>query len=394
MQRARIEDEMSRFEAEISGGRGAPGFQQGNRGGWQGGGRGGRGGATIPPPPPPAIILNRSGGSGAAGSSNPHFRSAPSTATTSSAPTIYASAPQTNTTQSNPSDGGTAASATAAAPADDDDLDDIFASLEQTEKELKKEAKRKAKKAAALPDGVVAAKKPKMGEPVAVKPAAAAPAAKPFVPPQMQNLLIPHSTQVRMTAAAKAAKAAPAAAPKPAAQPAAAASAAGAAASTSAPTSGQAGHQSLSIKAYGGAIQNITNEDSWKKAKSKKKMVRTGGGQIWEDDTLKDWDTNDFRVFCGDLGNDVTDEVLARTFGRYPSFQKAKVIRDKKSNKTKGFGFISFKEPGDFTKAMREMNGKYVGSRPIKMRKSNWKDRNIEVVRQKQKQKQDMGYKW
>ena len=120
----------------------------------------------------------------------------------------------------------------------------------------------------------------------------------------------------------------------------------------------------------------------------------SGGGQIWEDDTLKDWDQNDFRVFCGDLGNDVTDEVLARTFGRYPSFQKAKVIRDKKTNKTKGFGFISFKEPGDFTKAMREMNGKYVGSRPIKMRKSNWKDRNIDVVRNKQKAKQEMGYKW
>ena len=44
------------------------------------------------------------------------------------------------------------------------------------------------------------------------------------------------------------------------------------------------------------------------------------------------------------------------------------MIRDKKTNKTKGFGFVSFKEPGDFTKAMREMNGKYVGSRPIKVR--------------------------
>ena len=63
---------------------------------------------------------------------------------------------------------------------------------------------------------------------------------------------------------------------------------------------------------------------------------RTGGGQVWEDPSLKEWDPNDFRIFCGDLGNDVTDEVLQRTFGRYPSFQKAKVIRDKKSNKTKG----------------------------------------------------------
>ena len=130
------------------------------------------------------------------------------------------------------------------------------------------------------------------------------------------------------------------------------------------------------------------------KAKKQKRVIRTGGGQIWEDDSLKEWDPNDFRLFCGDLGNDVTDEVLARTFGRYPSFQKAKVIRDKKSNKTKGYGFVSFQDPTDFTKAMRELNGKYVGTRPIKLRKSNWKDRNIDIVRKKQKEKQQMGYKW
>ena len=28
------------------------------------------------------------------------------------------------------------------------------------------------------------------------------------------------------------------------------------------------------------------------------------------------------------------------------------------------------------------MDGKYVGSRPIKLRKSNWKDRNIEQASQ------------
>ena len=136
------------------------------------------------------------------------------------------------------------------------------------------------------------------------------------------------------------------------------------------------------------------SEETVKKAKMKKRVIRTGGGQVWEDDSLKDWDPNDFRIFCGDLGNDVTDEVLARTFGRYSSFQKAKVIRDKRTNKTKGFGFVSFKDPSDFTRAMREMNGKYVGSRPIKMRKSNWRDRNIEIVKSKMKEKQKMGYKY
>jgi len=131
-----------------------------------------------------------------------------------------------------------------------------------------------------------------------------------------------------------------------------------------------------------------------KPAKKPKKFVRVAGGQIWEDPSLLHWDSQDFRIFCGDLGNDVTDEVLTRTFGRYPSFVQAKVVRDKRSNKTKGYGFISFRDPTDFTKAMREMDGKYVGSRPIKLRKSNWKDRNIDVVKTKQKMKQSMGYKW
>lgn len=68
---------------------------------------------------------------------------------------------------------------------------------------------------------------------------------------------------------------------------------------------------------------------------------------------------DDFRIFCGDLGNDVTDEVLTRAFNKYPSFQRARVIRDKRSNKTKGFGFVSYKDPQDFIRAMKEMNGEY-----------------------------------
>lgn len=86
--------------------------------------------------------------------------------------------------------------------------------------------------------------------------------------------------------------------------------------------------------------------------------VRTAGGQVWEDHSLADWADDDFRIFCGDLGNDVNDELLTRTFNKYPSFQKAKVIRDKRTGKSKGFGFISFKEPADFIRAMKEMDGK------------------------------------
>lgn len=169
--------------------------------------------------------------------------------------------------------------------------------------------------------------------------------------------------------------------------------AAKAASSTTAGTPAQSSFTPAPAPAYAPASAKI-GDSAVNKAKKQKRVIRTGGGQVWEDDSLKEWDPNDFRLFCGDLGNDVTDEVLARTFGRYPSFQRAKVIRDKRTSKTKGYGFVSFKDPTDFTRAMKEMNGKYVGSRPIKLRKSNWRDRNIDVVRQKQKEKQRMGYKW
>ncbi|XP_050786120.1 RNA-binding protein 42 isoform X2 [Gopherus flavomarginatus] len=133
-------------------------------------------------------------------------------------------------------------------------------------------------------------------------------------------------------------------------------------------------------------------EDKKKTRQEKlKRCIRTAAGSCWEDSSLLEWDSDDFRIFCGDLGNEVNDDILARAFSRYPSFLKAKVIRDKRTGKTKGYGFVSFKDPNDYVRAMREMNGKYVGSRPIKLRKSMWKDRNIDVVRKKQKEKKKLG---
>jgi len=126
-----------------------------------------------------------------------------------------------------------------------------------------------------------------------------------------------------------------------------------------------------------------------------KKFIRCAAGEKWDDPTLGEWDAADYRIFAGDLGNEVTDDVLSRAFNKYPSFLKAKVIREKgpKMGKSKGYGFISFRDPEDFIKAMREMNGKYVGNRPIKLRKSSWKDRQVEVVKKKNKEKKKLGYR-
>jgi RNA recognition motif. (a.k.a. RRM, RBD, or RNP domain) len=40
-----------------------------------------------------------------------------------------------------------------------------------------------------------------------------------------------------------------------------------------------------------------------------------------------------------------------------------------------GYGFVSFRDPATGAKALREMDGKYVGNRPCKLRKSSWEVR-------------------
>ncbi|KAI8967994.1 hypothetical protein BDF20DRAFT_898282 [Mycotypha africana] len=137
----------------------------------------------------------------------------------------------------------------------------------------------------------------------------------------------------------------------------------------------------------GAVIEAASENNSNSKKKKKKTAIRAAGGEVWEDATLLDWDENDYRLFAGDLGNEVTEELLFKTFSKYPSLTRTRVVRDKRTMKSKGYGFISFKDPDDFVRAWREMNGKYVGNRPIKLRKSNWKERNLDVKVKKERER-------
>ncbi|KAI4350107.1 hypothetical protein L6164_010624 [Bauhinia variegata] len=99
--------------------------------------------------------------------------------------------------------------------------------------------------------------------------------------------------------------------------------------------------------------------------------------------------SNDYRLFCGDLGNEVNHDVLSKAFSQFPSFNMARVVRDKRTGKTEGYGFVSFPNPSDLASALKEMNGKYVGNRPIKLCKSKWNERtDFEALEKQKKQAQ------
>jgi len=56
-----------------------------------------------------------------------------------------------------------------------------------------------------------------------------------------------------------------------------------------------------------------------------KTFVRSAADEVWIDETLNEWPENDYRIFVGDLGKEVTTEHLAKHFQIYKSFAKAKV---------------------------------------------------------------------
>lgn len=79
-------------------------------------------------------------------------------------------------------------------------------------------------------------------------------------------------------------------------------------------------------------------------------------------------DTPDYTIFVGDLAADVTDYTLLETFrGRYPSIKGAKVVIDRLTGRTKGYGFVRFGDESEQIRAMNEMNGVLCSTRPMRI---------------------------
>ncbi len=116
---------------------------------------------------------------------------------------------------------------------------------------------------------------------------------------------------------------------------------------------------------------------------SKKKHIRSAAGQTWTDPTLDQWPENDFRLFVGNLAKDLKQHHLEEAFSKYPSFVMARIMFNKTDGKSRGYGFVSVMDPKDCARAIREMDQSWLGSRPIKVKRSEWKDREWKEVQKK-----------
>jgi polyadenylate-binding protein len=69
-------------------------------------------------------------------------------------------------------------------------------------------------------------------------------------------------------------------------------------------------------------------------------------------------------LYIKNLDDDMDDTKLRGIFDQFGTITSAKVMSDGKGG-AKGFGFVCFSTPEEATKAVTEMNGKIVGSKPL-----------------------------
>ncbi|KAL3620905.1 Glycine-rich RNA-binding protein rz1a [Castilleja foliolosa] len=73
----------------------------------------------------------------------------------------------------------------------------------------------------------------------------------------------------------------------------------------------------------------------------------------------------EFRCFVGGLSWSTSDRDLKDAFGKFGHLLEAKVVLDKVSGRSRGFGFVTFEEKKDMEEAIDAMNGLDLDGRTI-----------------------------
>lgn len=63
------------------------------------------------------------------------------------------------------------------------------------------------------------------------------------------------------------------------------------------------------------------------------------------------------KIYVGNLGYTVSNETLSSKFSQFGTVSSAKVIMDRDTNRSKGFGFVEMSSSAEASKAIMALNG-------------------------------------
>ncbi|MFZ9297718.1 MAG: RNA recognition motif domain-containing protein [Hylemonella sp.] len=71
------------------------------------------------------------------------------------------------------------------------------------------------------------------------------------------------------------------------------------------------------------------------------------------------------KLYVGNLSYSIRDNDLQQKFSEFGGVQSAKVMMDRDSGRSKGFGFVEMSSPAEAEAAIRGMNGQSVDGRDM-----------------------------
>lgn len=79
-------------------------------------------------------------------------------------------------------------------------------------------------------------------------------------------------------------------------------------------------------------------------------------------------------IYVGNLSYRMTDAELKEAFAPFGEVKRAKIVMDRETNRSKGFGFVEMDDDVAAKKAIEELNGKDVGGRALRVNEARPRD--------------------
>jgi cold-inducible RNA-binding protein len=73
------------------------------------------------------------------------------------------------------------------------------------------------------------------------------------------------------------------------------------------------------------------------------------------------------KLFVGGLSWGTTDDRLKEAFARFGDVSEAKIITDRETGRSRGFGFVTYADPAAAQQAMKELDGQELDGRTIRV---------------------------
>ncbi|MCU7931936.1 MAG: RNA-binding protein [Candidatus Thiodiazotropha sp. (ex Codakia rugifera)] len=82
------------------------------------------------------------------------------------------------------------------------------------------------------------------------------------------------------------------------------------------------------------------------------------------------------KILLRNLTRDTTEAELHTLFKEYGNVQYCKIVMDKETGKSKGFGFVEMPRAGEAKAAIKGLNARDIGGNKIRVKKAEKRDQS------------------